>query len=177
MAVPINRFSASLDVVLGHEGGVSDRPEDPGGFTVRGITLGFLRRFGLDPNNDGVIDRRDLIGMSDVAIANIYRAKIWLPAQCDRLAPGLDLAVFDAAVNLGHPRALKLLQKALRVKPDGIIGDISRRAINNAHLPYLLDEFTARRAFYYATRPKVVFFGLGWYRRVVDIYRRALADI
>ena len=171
------RFNAALAVVLAHEGGVSDHAQDPGGFTVRGLTLGFLRAFGLDINNDGVIDRRDLLDLTDVDIAHIYRTKIWVPAKCEGLPLGLDLAVFDAAVNLGHPRALKLLQKALGVKADGLIGTISWRAIKNARPERLLTEFTARRGFYYATRLKVIYFGLGWYRRLVDVYRRALADM
>lgn len=166
-------FARALRVVLLHEGGVSDHPEDPGGYTVQGITLGFLRAFGLDINNDGVIDKRDLIGLSAVKIANIYREKIWMPAHGEGLPAGIDLAVFDAAVNLGHPRALKLLQKALGVKADGFIGPVSWRAIKNANPGQLLDEFTARRAVYYATRPKVFWFGLGWFRRVVDVTRTA----
>jgi len=171
------RFRQCYKVVSFHEGGVADHPEDPGGFTVRGLTLGFLRAFGLDINNDGVIDKRDLVGLSQEQIEVIYRNKIWLPTGCAGMPPGIDLAVFDAAVNLGSPRARRLLQAAVGVTVDGFLGSKSWLAIKNADTATLLDEFTARRGLYYATRPKVLIFGLGWFRRLIDVHHTALGDV
>jgi len=175
-AARADRFATALAVVLFHEGGVSDHAEDPGGFTVRGVTLWLLRALRLDVNNDGVIDKRDLIAMTGAHVARLYRAVFWDECGCGRLPPGLDLAVFDAAVNIGPPKVRRMLQKAVGVKADGFIGPLTWRAIRDASPTELLDEFTAPRAVYYATRAKVPVFGLGWYRRVVDVYRTALAD-
>ncbi len=37
-------FKDSLDYVLKHEGGWADNPKDPGGVTMKGVTLATYRR-------------------------------------------------------------------------------------------------------------------------------------
>lgn len=168
------RFDRALAIILKWEGGISDHKDDPGGFTVKGITLGFLRAVGLDPNNDGVIDKRDLIGLTDTKIAEIYRDQIWRPCLCHIMPGGMALMVFDAGTNLGQPRAHRLLQEALGVTVDGVLGPVTLKALRDAEIGPLLAEYAARRGFYYATRPKVLIFGLGWFRRLVSVYRQSV---
>jgi len=167
-----SRFRQALAFVLDQEGGTSDHAEDPGGFTVKGVTLALLKAFGLDLNKDGEIDRRDLEGMTDDQVADIYRARFWTACRCRDLPAGIDLAVFDCAVNQGPGTAAKLLQEAAGVKADGVVGPATLRAVALNRNAVLLD-FCARRALRYAANPKILVFGRGWFRRLLACYARA----
>jgi lysozyme family protein len=158
----MTRFDKCVEFILRHEGGYSDDKSDRGGETNFGISK---RQFpSLDIRK---ITREDA--------KNIYRSEYWLRAGCDKLPNGIDLLVFDTAVNRGVYRALQRLQVALRVKADGIIGPQTRAAIKAADLIALIDEFTARRFVAYARLAQFPRYGLGWTRRIVAAHREALA--
>ncbi len=172
---PEDPFKRSLKVVRRWEGGLVDHPSDPGGITKWGISLRFLRAIGMDVNGDGVINGRDIKSLTIPHIEEIYHDHFWAKCHCDFLPVGIDLAVFDCAVNQGPNRAKRLLQKALKVKADGMIGPITLAAADKANPAELLGEFMARRAVHYSSLTNVIIFGLGWFRRIFDIYRSALA--
>lgn len=46
--------------IVAREGGFVNDPDDPGGPTKHGVTLGTLRRLGLDLTGDGRIDIADV---------------------------------------------------------------------------------------------------------------------
>ena len=167
------RFRRCLAEVLQHEGGSSDHPADPGGATNRGVTLETAREHGLDKDGDGDVDAADLRVLSRADVARVYREGYWEPAQCPALPPGLDLMVFDLAVNSGAARARRMLQSALGVEPDGEIGPKTRRALARADpLATVSRLFALRRAFYRSLRNYPVF-GRGWERRLAAVYARA----
>jgi len=161
-------FDDALEAIFRWEGGFSDHPADPGGATNMGITISTLRAWRApDP-----VTVDDLENLTRAEAADIYRANYWDACNCDELPEGVALAVFDSAVNQGPLRARRLLQTAAGVEADGIIGPITMGAILTAEQIKLLDEFMARRAVHYASLTAT--FHLGWYRRVMDIHRRAL---
>ena len=170
-----NGFTAALEMVLKYEGGLVDHPDDPGGVTFRGISLRFLRVLHLDPNNDGVIDRRDIIGLSDGQISVLYRERFWDAGRLGEMPAPIALVVFDCAVNQGLGTAVKLLQKSGGVVVDGKSGPVTIAAINaKSGRSRVLRDFMARRALRYAINLKVLIFGLGWFRRLMDIHAKAL---
>ena len=68
-------------------------------------------------------------------IEGIYLRDYWTAAGCHLLAGGCVTAVaaaahFEAAVNCGVGTAVRLLQRAVRVDADGIIGPITRAAVS-----------------------------------------------
>ena len=172
-----DNFDRCLRFVRRWEGGWSDHPRDPGGPTRWGITLKTLKAFRIDFNGDGVIDGRDLSVMTEGQAASIYQDRFWDKARCDILPLGLDLAVFDSAVNQGPARAVKFLQKAVGVRADGIIGAKTMAAIQSRPTADILTEFMARRAVHYSSLVIVMTFGLGWFRRMFDCHRASLAMI
>ena len=110
-------FKKALKHVLVHEGGWADHPKDPGGATMKGITLATYRRhFGEDKSKD------DLRNITDEDLGQIYRSGYWSKCRCNELPAGVDYAVFDGAVNSGPGRGAKWLQAALGAKQDGGIG-------------------------------------------------------
>ncbi|MGO4558306.1 glycoside hydrolase family 108 protein [Mesorhizobium sp. 2RAF21] len=100
-------FLACLKTILPFEGLWSDHPRDPGGATMKGIILATFRRF--YPN----ATKADLRAISDADVSRIYRLEFWDKIGGDTLAAGVDLAVFDAAVNSGPGRAKAWLKASI----------------------------------------------------------------
>jgi lysozyme family protein len=170
----IQNFPYALHAVRRWEGGLSDHPSDPGGLTKWGISLRFLRAIGFDVNGDGVLDGHDIHALNESQVADLYRHRFWMVCECDNLPSGLDLAVFDSAVNQGPPRAKKLLQKALGgLVVDGRIGPLTLQRANAKPADMTIAEFMARRALHYSSLANIAVFGLGWFRRLFDIDKRA----
>jgi len=169
-----DRFALSLKVVRRWEGGLVDHPSDPGGITKWGISLRFLRAIKIDINGDGVINGKDIRSLTEYQVTKLYRDHFWSKCYCDFLPAGVDLAVFDCGVNQGPNRAKRFLQKALKVRVDGRVGPITLAAADKADPVTLLGEFMVRRAIHYSSLVNMTIFGLGWFRRIFDIYREAL---
>lgn len=164
-------FDKALKHVLKYEGGYSDHPEDPGGATNFGITIGVLREYRGAP-----VTKQDVRSLSLAEAARIYRARYWNAASCDHLPAGIDVAVFDCAVNQGVGRATRFLQTAARVGTDGVIGPLTVKAVNSARQEALLCEFMALRMRSYGMlRSLFRTFGLGWSRRLMATYVEAIA--
>jgi lysozyme family protein len=164
-------FDSALAHVLKYEGGYSDHPMDPGGATQLGITRAVLARYRGRP-----VSKAEVRALTRADAAAIYRADYWEPARCGELPSGLDLAVFDCAVNQGVGRATRLLQQAVGVKVDGKIGAMTLAAVMAAKPDRLLGEFVARRMLSYGSLRKLFpVFGLGWSRRLIATHAAALA--
>lgn len=103
----------------------------------------------------------------------IYKNHYWDECRCDEMPDGLDLLLFDSAVNQGPNRAKRLLQRSVDVTEDGIIGPVTMAAIRKLENHALLDELVSRRAVHYASLQSD--FHLGWFRRLIDMRRQALS--
>src|SRR5262249_17468180 len=120
-------FSLALAHVLAMEGGYTEDPYDPGGPTNLGITLAdFARDKGVAVTADSFGTLRDeLKAIPKATAARIYRARYWEAARCPELPPPLAFFHFDAAVNQGVGAAARMLQEAVRVPVDGLIGPVT----------------------------------------------------
>lgn len=172
------RFAQCLDVVLHHEGGLVDNPHDPGGITNLGISLRFLQAVGVDLNNDGSVDRWDIVGLTVEEARPLYQRRFWDACRCGDLPAGLDLLVFDSAVNQGAGAAARLLQISVGAAADGVVGPVTlarvATEVRGRGAGAVIVEFGARRALRYARNPKILVFGLGWFRRLFAVARQAL---
>ncbi len=171
-------FTACLDIVLDHEGGYSDHPSDPGGATNRGITRRTLADWrGISPWWQLSKDEVRALGLEETKA--IYRARYWDRIAGDALPQGLDLAVFDFAVNSGPVRAVGYLQAALGVARDGIVGPITLGAVRAVEargaIGPLIRILSKRRLGFLRTLGIFSVFGTGWTRRVADTQAQALA--
>ena len=162
-------FDIAVDAVLEHEGGYVDHPEDPGGATNMGITFKTLERW----RGGRPITKEDVKALLRNEAVEIYRSYYWNVCRCDDMPAPVGFIVFDCAVNQGPGRAAQLIQRAVKVSADGIIGPKTMAEINAADPAELVSEFCARRASHYATLNPT--FHLGWYRRLFDMHARALA--
>lgn len=165
-----DNFHQCFAIIRRWEGNWSSHEKDPGGLTRWGISLRFLKSISKDFNGDGVVDGKDLKVMTHGDAEAIYHVRFWQACKCDKLPRGLDLAVFDCAVNQGIGRASRLLQASLKVKVDGVLGPKTMEAVGNVSHKELLLEFMARRILHYSSLSIFATFGRGWMRRVLDVY-------
>ena len=162
-------FKRSLKHVLVHEGGWADHPKDPGGATMKGVTLTtFRRHFGKEQSKTA------LRIITDEQLGQIYRSGYWDKCHCDKLPSGVDYAVFDAAVNSGPGRSAKWLQAAVGAKQDGGIGPRTLAKVKEHDSIQVSDNICDRRLAFLRSLATWPTFGKGWGRRVEGVRATAL---
>ena len=162
-------FKSALKHVLVHEGGWADHPKDPGGATMKGVTLATYRRhFGEDKSKD------NLRNISDDELEQVYRSGYWNKCRCDELPAGVDYAVFDAAVNSGPGRGAKWLQAAVGAKQDGGIGPKTLARVEEHDSVQVADVMCDRRLAFLQNLSTWPTFGKGWARRVEAVRTTAI---
>ena len=161
-------FPHALKTILHHEGGWADHPKDPGGATMKGVTLNTYSKFiGRDATKD------ELKAISDEQLEQIYRSLYWNRAACDQLPTGVDLVVFDMAVNSGPGRAVKLLQEIVGVPADGGLGPRTLAAVAEQDALSLIRQYSEERRKFYKSLKTFEVFGRGWLRRVDEVEAKA----
>ena len=164
-----SRFDEALAVVLAHEGGFVQHPRDPGGATKFGITRETLARARGRPVS--VDDVRELTAAETAAV---YRRLYWDAIRAGEVPPGVDLLLFDLAVNSGPTRALRMLQSVLGVPADGILGPGTLNAVRAADPADVIRRLTRARLGFLARLATWPVFGRGWRRRVLAVEQEAL---
>jgi len=161
-------FSACLEVVLHHEGGWSDHKDDPGGATMKGITLTTYSNFlGRPATKD------ELRNIPDEHVETIYRRHYWDRVAGDGLPDGLDLSVFDMAVNAGVSRAGRMLQEIVGSQIDKSIGKKTLAAVAEQDTLSLIRQYSEERRRFYKSLKTFPVFGRGWLRRVNEVEAKA----
>ena len=152
-------FTHALQVVLEHEGGYINYPSDPGGET----NMGICKRDFPD---------LDIKTLTLTIASQIYRSQYWIPCRCDDLPDGLDLMVFDCAVNQGVKTACILLQQAVGVKADGKLGPYTLSAIAEQDFTKIITIIAVSRVFKYLQATEWHRYGKGWLNRLFDVYSK-----
>lgn len=160
-----DRFNVCVDFVLKHETEyhadgsvrVERDPDDPGGTT----------KYGIDQRSHPNVN---VATLSLQQAKEIYRAGEWMKCRCDCVKAPWDLAIFDAAVNMGMSRTIRLVQSVVQVTVDGFIGDKTIAAVNHSALD-AYNEFLTLRESYYRSLPLTLRskFLKGWLNRVADL--------
>jgi lysozyme family protein len=152
-------FTHALQVVLSVEGGYVNNVRDPGGETNMGISH---RAF----------PRLDIKNLTLDTVSQIYRTKYWNACRCDDLPDGLDLMVFDCAVNQGETgTAQKLLQKVLGVKQDGKFGAKTIAAVKERPVASLINHMAIERLYRYMVNPNWITFKDDWMLRLFIVHQ------
>lgn len=162
-------FARALALVLKSEGGWSDRKADPGGATMKGVTLANFRRY-----VKADASKADLRKITDGQVATVYRRFYWDAVSGAELPDGVDYAVFDFAVNSGPGRAAKYLQAVLGVAQDGRIGPATLAAARAKPAGVVIDMLCDARLAFLQRLPIWPTFGKGWSARVASVRSEAL---
>jgi lysozyme family protein len=162
-------FDKCLEMLLHHEGGFVNHPDDPGGMTNLGVTKAVYDDFiGRESTED------EMRALTPADVAPIYKKKYWDKVRGDDLPSGLDWSVFDWAVNSGTGRSAKALQKIIGAKADGAIGPKTLAQVEE-HDPEDVVRlmYEVRQEFYEGLRTFATF-GRGWSRRNTETLAQSL---
>lgn len=157
-----DHFNRAFVELLGHEGGYSKHPSDPGGETMWGITASVARANGY---------AGPMIEMDQATAKSIYMRRYWLP-EFEQLPYKVAFMVFDAAVNSGIGQAVRWLQRALHIADDGKFGPLTLAAALKASPEQLLLAFNAERLDFMTRLSTWPTFGRGWARRIAENLRK-----
>ncbi|WP_265556602.1 glycoside hydrolase family 108 protein [Serratia grimesii] len=175
---PTPAFNHAITFVLGKEGGYVNDPTDKGGETKYGISD---RRDGIaDGMTDVDGDNKPDTRIKDLTLeqaSQIYFRDYWYPSYCKDWPDGISLLVFDSAVQHGAKKAISLLQDAVGVTADGIVGPKTTVAVISADPEWLLTRYLLRRARYYAdiikANPSQAKYLNGWFNRLDSVTNAA----
>lgn len=167
-----SNFPACLELVLKHEGGWADHPRDPGGATMKGVTLAVYQTY-----LGRKVSKEELRNIPQEHLMDIYKSLYWDKAKCDDLASGVDLVVFDMAVNAGVSRSARILQRCVGAVPDGVIGPRTMALVNGIPAKDIIVKFSDGRENFYKSLPTFDTFGRGWLRRTEECEENALSMI
>jgi lysozyme family protein len=143
--------------IVRREGGYVNDPDDPGGATKHGVTLGTMKSLGLDVTGDGKVDVADVKALTPGQAADVYVRHYFRGPKLNLLPEALQPSVFDMQVNAGI-NAVRILQRlmaafGLPLADDGIVGPITARTVARGMEiapDHLVDAYgIARRNYYY----------------------------
>ena len=154
-------FDDIIEVVLHHEGGYVNDPDDPGGET----NFGIAKRSHPDV---------DIANLTKDGAKEIYKEHYWDRNKVESLPEELRHIFFDMCVNQGRGRAVKILQRAANakgaeLKVDGGLGPKTIAAMEGVEL----QRVRAYRVKYYSDlvtrKPDLEKFYFGWFKRALEV--------
>ena len=165
-----SNWPQSFRLMLASEGGFSNHPSDPGGMTNLGVTKATWENWvGRES------DEAEMRGLTPEKVEPLYKKKYFDAVRGDELPVGLDYLMFDFAVNAGAGRAIKTLQTAVGVTPDGGFGPMTMAAVQAVDPNELIERFSQAKEDFYRSLTTFATFGKGWLNRVADVKVKASA--
>jgi lysozyme family protein len=171
-------FTKAFQLVIAHEGGYGNDPDDPGGETYKGIARkifskwdGWIkidilkRQTGFPANLDKDVDLQQ-------DVVDFYRVTFWDKMNGDNITnQQVAESVFDFGVNAGLGTSVSLAQMVVQADPDGVIGQQSIEAINGFNPEHFIAAFTVAKIARYISivkkRPTSQKYFYGWVRRAL----------
>lgn len=167
--------------LINREGGskYTDDPADAGGPTKYGVTQGALAKWRGHP-----VSADDVKNLQEPEARAIYKHNYIIEPGYDELSdPRLVEQLIDAGVNHGTGSAIKMLQRAIGVPADGVMGPKTVAQANRMNQNEVIIRFVARRSRFYGAilslagktgkaRQQALDnrkFAAGWFNRVADM--------
>lgn len=157
-------FDHFVQIIIELEGGdkLHSHPNDPGGLTKFGISQ---RAF----------PKIDIANLDYRQASAIYYHEYFLKNNLQKLFPSLSLCVFDGCVNQGSGASVRLLQRCLKIKEDGILGENTLKTINSIQdHDGLVMAYLTQRVLLYTKVGSFSVFGKGWINRVLRIHSASM---
>lgn len=149
-------WESIINHALVSEGGYVNDPIDPGGETNWGISKRAYPKVNIK-----TLTKQQAI--------DIYKKDYWNVIKGDELPSGVDLVVFDAAINSGNKQSVKWLQRSVGVTDDGVMGPATLAAVNKANPQDVVNKTTQQRLQFMKSLDTWVRFGRGWTNRIVGL--------
>ena len=146
-------FDDAFDRLLGHEGGYSNDPSDPGGET----------NWGISKRSYPDVDVKNLTREGAKAL---YLRDFWQRIAADEMPDGVAFQTFDFAVNSGIETAVRKLQAAVGAADDGHWGPRSRAAVAALSESDVIMRLNAQRLRFMTALRNWPNASRGWARRI-----------
>jgi lysozyme family protein len=158
-------FDISFERVFTNEGEFQQDPLDRGNWTSGIVGLGELKgtKYGISAMTYPDLDIKSL---SLVEAKEIYKRDWWDKLRMERFHTSFQYQLFDASINHGIHNASRMLQRALKVSADGIIGPKTVDAATEIDINDLLLRFLAERLVFMTHVRTWGTNGKGWARRI-----------
>lgn len=150
------------------EGGWANDPDDSGGCTMSGITIGTFRQYyGYKKTCE------DLMKLTDEQWLHIFYKGFYNKVKADGINnDSICLLIMDMVWMSGVKTAIRRIQRCLGVMDDGIVGPITLAAINQND-KYVFGQLKYMRQCWLESivmnHPKNKKFLKGWIRRLNDV--------
>ena len=155
-------------MMLASEGGYVNHPSDPGGMTNLGVTKQVWEEWTGRESNEA-----EMRALTPELVETLYKVRFWDACRCDEMPSGIDYLVFDFAVNAGPSRSSKILQAAVGVPADGVIGPVTLAAVKAIPENELVEKFSQAKEDFYRSLNTFETFGKGWLNRVAAVKIKA----
>lgn len=146
-------FDTAFDKLIGHEGGYSNNPLDPGGETKYGI----CKR---------VYPAEDIVNLTLDRAKALYFRDYWGPAGCEAMPEVAKFHIFDMAVNSGVRTTIRMVQRVVGEVEDGILGSNTLQAIQAMPSSKFVAWLNAERLLLMSDLKTWPAFGRGWAKRI-----------
>ena len=176
------------------EGGLTDHKYDRGGITAYGASIAFVQDIARTASGRNFLQaigvplpvtKEVIRGLTPEQAAAMFRREFWDALRLDELPFRQAAMLYDAAVNSGRAQAVKLSQRGynncithgVKLSVDGILGPLSRKALQIDTDKVVKAIIQARREFYQsivASKPDQRVFLKGWLNRANDLEKMLL---
>lgn len=171
-------FTKALQLVLAHEGGYGNDPDDPGGETYKGVARkihskwdGWIK-IDLMKRQPGFPASLDKDAELQQDVEDFYRINFWNKISGDKINDQqLAESIFDFAVNAGVGTSVSLAQMVLGIETDGVVGQETLKSLNAFNSEHFLAAFTVAKIARYVSivkkRPTSRKYFYGWVLRAL----------
>ncbi len=174
-------FDSAIAKVLVAEGGYQAWKADKGNYNKKGELVGTKYGISAEAYEDyykKTATKTAMQNLTKEAAKEIYKKKYWNRMKGDDISSQNVADVFlDGVVN--HGKGVHLIQQVLKVTPDGAVGPITLKAINESDPNKLVTAYLDRRKGYYHELVKADAsqkeFLKGWLKRLEDV-KKGLTD-
>ena len=171
-------FTQAFQLMISHEGGYGNDPDDPGGETYKGVARKIFSKWDgwtkvdILKRQTGFPANLDKDPELQQNISDFYRVTFWDKINGDQIAnQEIANSIFDFGVNAGVGTSASLAQMVVGAKSDGVIGPNSISAINNFDPEHFLASFTVAKIARYVNivkkRPTSRKYFYGWVIRAL----------
>tara|TARA_R110000823_G_scaffold280626_2_gene398770 strand:+ start:352 stop:888 length:537 start_codon:yes stop_codon:yes gene_type:complete len=171
-------WQQAFEQMLASEGLFTDDERDKGnklpdgrkGSTMLGVT-----QYNWEQHVGHQVTHDDMRQLTAADVEPLYKQKYWDIVRADELPSGIDYLVFDMGVNAGPSRSIKIMQSALGVTADGVLGPMTMAAVQAADPVELIEKFSAAKEAFYRSLDDFPVYGNGWLSRVAQVKVKASA--
>lgn len=155
--------------ILSWEGGFVNDPDDLGGTTNKGITIGAFRTY-RQKNGLPRPTTEDLRNISDLEWADVFKSMYWDRWKADQIKSQSVANILVDWVWVSGKYGIEIPQKVLEVTSDGIVGPKTIDAVNKWEPKELFNAIKTERVAFIErivkSRPANAKFRQGWLNRI-----------